>query len=117
MNEQTKARVLKSGKVVGKAILVTLALGGILVVGAVAPNIFIAIKKILDAKHTPWMQDQKKRDKKIHDSFAYLRKAGLVKMEYRGKQLYISLTSKGKKRANKCQIDLLEVKRTIDKTL
>jgi len=112
MDTRAKRKIIRGGKIVGKAILVTLAMGGILVAGAVAPNLFIAIQKILDARNTFPTDNQKKREKKVYDTFAYLRKRGLIKMENRGKQLYISLTPEGKRRAKKCQIDFLEIKQT-----
>jgi len=47
---------------------------------------------------------------KIQNKFYYLKKRGLVNVEYRGNQIYISLTDEGKKRAGKYKIDDLKIK-------
>jgi len=112
MNTQAQ-KALHAGKIIGKVILVTLAGGGILVAGAIAPNLFVAIQKLLDqlSSSHAWMRDEKRRQKKVLDAFTHLRRRGLVQMEYRGKQLYISLTSEGKKEAGRYQIDTLQIER------
>ncbi|MBI2633440.1 MAG: CRISPR-associated endonuclease Cas2 [Parcubacteria group bacterium] len=50
--------------------------------------------------------------KQITDNFCYLRRRGLVKVEKRNNQIYISLTQKGKDAAGKLQIDYLEIKKS-----
>lgn len=52
-----------------------------------------------------------KNRKKFYDTFYHLRKRGLIKMEYRGKQLYVHLTKDGKRLAKKYQIDNIEIKK------
>jgi CRISPR/Cas system-associated endoribonuclease Cas2 len=47
---------------------------------------------------------------KIQNKFYYLKKRGLVNVEYRGNQIYISLTDEGKRRAGKYKIDDLKIK-------
>lgn len=46
---------------------------------------------------------------KIHDTFAYLKKRGLIRVRYSGKQMYIELTKEGKKKAGLFQIDSLKI--------
>lgn len=103
--------ILKGGRVLGKAILLMLLTGGILVTGAVAPNVFSAIGKLVKLKDVKWMDDEKARSKKIKDVFLYLRKKGYIRYEYRGQQLHISLTPEGKKRVKRFQIDTLSIDR------
>jgi len=47
--------------------------------------------------------------KKFYDHFYRMRQRGLINVEYRGKQLYISLTPKGRKTAGYLQIDSLKI--------
>lgn len=55
--------------------------------------------------------DQKKQNKKIAKTFQYLNRKGLIKYKRKGKQIYISLTLKGKKYAQELQIDELKIQR------
>jgi DNA-binding transcriptional regulator PaaX len=48
---------------------------------------------------------------KFYNSFYYLRKNGLLKMEYRGKQLHVSLSKEGKNVAEKYSVDNLKIKK------
>lgn len=114
---QQRSKIAAGGRVIGKAILATLAVGGILVVGAIAPNLFSAVGSFMKVRKKGWAQDENganrsKQHKRLLDSFSKLRRKGLVKMEYRGKQLYISLTPEGRKKASRLNIDDLEVVRT-----
>jgi DNA-binding transcriptional regulator PaaX len=54
-------------------------------------------------------QQYKKRN--VYEAFKRLRKQGCIKIERKGKQFYISLTEKGKKRAGWLQIDKLKIKK------
>lgn len=49
--------------------------------------------------------------RKIHDTFYDLRKRGLINIEKRNHQIYISLTEKGRKKAGWFQIDSLRIKK------
>lgn len=55
----------------------------------------------------------RKKKKVFYSTFYRLKNQGLIKMDYQGKQLYISLTEEGKKKAGKYQIDNLEIKKPI----
>jgi CRISPR/Cas system-associated endoribonuclease Cas2 len=48
--------------------------------------------------------------RKFQNKFYYLRKKGLIDFEYRGNQVYVSLTDEGKKKAGKYKIDDLCIK-------
>ncbi len=52
-------------------------------------------------------------EKKFYNAFYKLKRQGLVNMQYRGKQLYISLTPEGKKEVGKYQIDDLKIKKPL----
>ena len=54
--------------------------------------------------------DSKDERKKFKNRFYYLLRRGLVDVEYRGNQVYISLTEEGKKKAGKYKIDDLKIK-------
>jgi len=49
--------------------------------------------------------------RKFSDSFQNLRRQGLIKIEKKNHQIYISLTDKGKAKAGWMQIDALKIKR------
>ena len=49
--------------------------------------------------------------KSFRRSFYYLRDRGMINIEYRGKQIYISLTKEGRKRLGKYNIDNLKIKK------
>jgi DNA-binding transcriptional regulator PaaX len=48
---------------------------------------------------------------KFQSAFYYLRSKGLIDIEYRGPQMYISLSEKGVKKADKYQINDLKIKK------
>ena len=49
--------------------------------------------------------------KKVSNTFSYFKKRGLIKIEQRNHQIYISLTESGRKKAGMFQIDKLKIKR------
>lgn len=52
-----------------------------------------------------------KKRKKYLNTFSYLKSKGMIKIEKKNKQIYISLTDKGKRWAGKYQINDLEIKK------
>lgn len=62
-------------------------------------------------KYAGYELKKRKKTKVYQRSFYYLRQQGLVNFEYKGKQLYISLTKEGKKKARKYDIDNLKIKK------
>lgn len=52
-----------------------------------------------------------KERKKYSNAFYYLRKQGMIDIEYRGNQMYFSLTSEGKKKASRYKIDELKIEK------
>jgi len=102
---------MKKGDAV-KIILKGLLYGGGFVALSIASPTFpakILPKLIKWAKYELRKKQYKKR--RFYNAFYYLKKKDLVSMEYRGKQLYISLTEEGKKKAGRYQIDDLKIKK------
>jgi len=100
MNE----KIIKSTKIILKCMF----FGGAVVLASTSPN-FVqkALPKILESASFEWKKYQNKR--KFYNSFYYLKNRGLINMEYKGKQLYITLTEEGKAKAEKYCIDDLQI--------
>lgn len=104
---------MKSKKEITKIILKGILLAGGIAVASTSPY-FVSrvLPKII--KYARYRQKQKEFEKKnFYNVFYRLKRQGLVKMEYRGKQLYISLTKEGKKKAGRYQIDDLKIKKPL----
>ena len=74
----------------------------------------IFARKLIPALIKDFEFEQKRKRKReeldrFYNSFYYLRKKGLLKMEYRGKQLYVSLSDEGKLLAKKYSIDDIQI--------
>lgn len=87
-----------------KEIFYWLLFGGIICVAATSPyflvNIFKARKKF-----------KKYQKKKVYNAFYQLQKEGCIVIKEKNNQIYISLTKKGKRKADFLQIDDLIIKR------
>jgi len=101
----------KNKKEIAKIIIKTLLITGGIAVASTSPFFMSRLlPKII--KYAKYRMKQKAYEKKrFYNAFYKLRKQGYVKMEYRGKQLYISLTKEGRKWAGKYQIDDLKIKK------
>jgi len=61
-----------------------------------------------------FVKERRKRKysrKKVYDAFYNLRKQGLIKIQKRNHQIYITLTEKGRKKVSWLQIDKLKIER------
>ncbi len=98
---------------VAKIILKGLFWGGAIAIASTSPFFFPRVlpKIIKYAKYQKKKKEIEKR--KFYNAFYNLKKQGLVKMEYKGKQLYISLTEEGRKQCGKYQIDDLKIKKPL----
>lgn len=56
-------------------------------------------------------QEEKYKRRKVYDAFYRLRKEGCIEVKKKNRQIYISLTEKGRKRAGWFQIDNLRTKK------
>ncbi|MDP3057724.1 MAG: hypothetical protein Q8N37_04400 [bacterium] len=99
-----KEKAIKASKIILKGIL----LGGAVAIAATSPNFVQKIlPKILKRASFEWKKYKNK--KKFLNSFNYLKSSGLINMEYKGNQLYVSLTEEGKKKVKKYWIDDLKI--------
>lgn len=93
-----------------KKILIGLLITGAIVVAASSPYFAFRLPKIVSEifkKRKYHKGDQEKFD----NAFYYLKKRGYLITEKKGKQIYISLTEQGKKRAGKYQINDLQLEK------
>lgn len=87
-----------------KIILAVLIVSGILVIASTSPYFIINLVKYFSKL-------KKYSNKKIYNAFRNLKKQGLIEYFYKGNQIYISLTEKGKKKAGWMQIDNLKIEK------
>jgi len=88
-----------------KDIIRWLFVSGCIYFAATSPYFFINLfKKFITQK--PYYNRRK-----VYDAFYQLRKRGVVQIERRNHQIYISLTKEGKKLAGWLQIDALKIKK------
>lgn len=126
MDKSRSAKNIKNGKIkkravgAAKIVLKTLLIAGAVAVAASSPMFGAVLvrefKKEMRRKNrlkTKYQKSQKEEypKEKIQSAFYYLKRKGLVDVEYRGAQMYITLTEKGKKKAGKYQIDDLKIKK------
>lgn len=98
---------------IAKIILKSLFWGGAIAIASTSPFFFPRVlpQIIKYARYRKKMKEIEKR--KFYNAFYNLKKQGLIKMKYKGKQLYISLTEEGRKKCGKYQIDDLEIKKPL----
>lgn len=87
-----------------KNILRWLALASAIYIAASSPYFILNLIK----SFKKWRKYPKK---KVGDAFYRLKRRGLIEIEEKNRQIYISLTEEGKKMANWLQIDALKIKR------
>lgn len=104
----------KTKSEISKVILKNMLIGGAFVIACGSP--FFAGKALpmllKEARFKINQKKQKEQREKYYNSFYYLRKKGLLNMEYRGKQLHISLSNDGKLLAKKYSIDDLKIEKS-----
>jgi DNA-binding transcriptional regulator PaaX len=98
---------------ISKMILKGLFYGGAIAIASTSPTFGSKILPHI-IKYARQRKKQKEIEKrKFTNAFYNLKKQGLVKMDYHGKQLHISLTEEGRKRCGKFQVDDLKIKKPI----
>ncbi len=88
--------------------------GGAIAIASTSP---FFLKRIISKliKYARYQKRKKVNEKKrFYNAFYRLKKQGLIKMEYCGKQFYISLTKEDRKRCGRFQIDDLKIKNLFD---
>ncbi|UMX47640.1 MAG: hypothetical protein L7H18_04315 [Candidatus Nealsonbacteria bacterium DGGOD1a] len=94
-----------------KAILQNLAETGEFLLFAMQPRPISAFRRdVCSYSNRKLFGHDKDSGKKFYNAFYYLKKRGLVKVVYRGNQMYIYLTDEGKKKAGKYKINDLKIK-------
>lgn len=109
----------KKGEAV-KTVLSALLMVGAVVVAASSPVFGTVLvrefkkemrrRNRLKAKYNVPQKEEYPKEK-IQSAFYYLKRKGLIDVEYRGPQMYITLTEKGKKKAGKFKIDDLKIEK------
>lgn len=96
---------------IAKKILKGMLIGGAFVVACSSPAFAVKAPSLIIEEIQYRFALKKRRDerRKYYNSFYYLKKKGFLKMEYRGKQLYVYLSKEGKKLAQKYSIDDLVI--------
>lgn len=92
----------KSKSEIVKDIFELLLLSGAIMIAATSPYFLVNLLR----SYRKWRKHQKR---KIYDAFTYLKRNGYISIDKRGRQIYISLTEKGKRKAGRFQVDNLEI--------
>lgn len=102
---------LEAIKTVSGIILGVAVVAGVVVLSAMAPNIFVALDKIFGQRtsKTRWSSDERNR-RKITKSLYYLKSKGYIQLIPQGKDYIVKITQKGRKKTIKFQIDSLQIK-------
>lgn len=87
---------------IAKDLLSALFVGGVIVLAASSP---LFAQRLLENL----MMKKKYPRKKVYDTFYNFRRQGFVRIERQGKQIFVSLTEKGKEKAGMLQIDQLRI--------
>lgn len=95
-------------KSLSKKILKGLLMAGTIYVAASSPYFAFHLSRNFLQVHKKKNYLKAKRSQ-FDNAFYYLKRKGYLNIEEENKQIYISLTKEGKKKANKCLIDDLEI--------
>lgn len=102
---------MKTKKEITKIILKSLLISGAVAIASTSP--YFAQKAIPALiKDIKYIIRNKKKKKSVYNIFYRLKNQGFIKVNYDGKQIHISLTEEGRKKAGKYQIDGLEIKKS-----
>lgn len=102
---------MKTKKEITKIILKGLLISGGIAIASTSPYFATRLIPAL-IKYARHRKRQKAFEKKkFYNAFYKLKRRGLINFDYRGKQVYISLTPEGRKWTGKYQIDDLEIKK------
>lgn len=94
-------------KEITKKIIKGVAISGVICIASTSPYFVMDVLKNI---RKFGFQKMPKKDRMTASSiFSYLKRNGYIKIEERNKQLFVSLTEEGKKRAKQYQVDDLEI--------
>lgn len=104
---------MKTKGEIAKTILKGIFLAGGIAVASTSPYFVTRILPEI-VKYARYRKKRKEIEKeKFYNAFYKLKRQGFINMDYRGKQLYITLTPEGRKEVGKYQIDDLEIKKPL----
>jgi len=69
------------------------------------------IRKLISTFRKKKNIQEKEENQRFNNAFYYLRRKGYLDIRKKGKQIYISLTKEGRKKAGKYSVDNLEIKK------
>jgi CRISPR/Cas system-associated endoribonuclease Cas2 len=94
-----------------KNILKFLLTAGLVAVAATNPRFGSLLLKSAMREYNRKKRIKENSSEKFYSAFAYMRKEGLIDVEYKSRQMYFSLTDEGKKRAGRYKINDLKIKK------
>lgn len=94
-----------------KTILKYLLTAGLVAVAATNPRFGSSILRAAIREHNRQNWFKKNNRENFYSAFSYLRKKGLIHVEYKGQQMYFSLTDEGRKRAGRYKVDDLKIEK------
>jgi DNA-binding transcriptional regulator PaaX len=100
---------IKTGNEITETIIMGIFWAGTITVALPLFSV-LAIPKIIEYTKRIIKNNKNKRD--FYNVFSRLKKQGLIKIINKNGQIYISLTTEGKKKAGKYQVDNLEIKKS-----
>jgi hypothetical protein len=100
---------IKTFKTISSFVLGVVAVSGIIVLSAAAPNLIGALGKIASYKIKGKNYTKKEKAKKIIQTIYYLKKSGLIHLNSGPSGVSMSLTEKGKEKVNKINLGLVVV--------
>ena len=95
-----------------KTILEAFVVAGEIMIYAMEPRVNMSLRREL-SRYGKYKNEQTKdkKGKKFYNAFYSLKRNEMIDIEYRGNQMYFSLTEEGKKKAGKYKIDDLVIKK------
>jgi DNA-binding transcriptional regulator PaaX len=100
----------RKGKEITRIILKGILIAGVISIASTSPY-FVSKALPRLVKYARYKLKKGKKDKKLYNAFYYLRSKGMINVENKGGQIYISLTKEGKKIAGKYQIDDMQIEK------
>lgn len=96
---------------IARIILKGILISGGIAIAATNPRFLTRILPRI-FRHAAYKLEKRRRLKNFQRSFYYLRSAGMIKVEKRRGQIFVSLTEEGKKTAGRHNFDELKIKKT-----
>ena len=104
---ERRRKFKKQSKIFAKKFLRGLLITGVICIAATSPYF---LTNLIRAFFRHGFRDLEREERKmLSDMFTYFSKRGMINIRKSGRQIYISLTKEGKKRARKYQIDDLKI--------